>query len=101
MRDLQGRSPFLGGAVAMGNFDGLHQGHIRVLDQLRKMPKPWTVLSFYPSSRDYFNDNHKYIASGTSATLNKGHSGWPRSARTPQAMARLRQELQRNPNVSL
>jgi riboflavin kinase/FMN adenylyltransferase len=63
MRDLQGKSPFFGGAVAMGNFDGLHQGHIRVLDQLRKMPKPWTVLSFYPSSRDYFNDNHKYIAS--------------------------------------
>ncbi|HEY1722303.1 MAG TPA: bifunctional riboflavin kinase/FAD synthetase [Magnetospirillaceae bacterium] len=44
-----------GGAVALGNFDGLHRGHRAVLDAARmagaKQKVPWGVMSFEPHPR--------------------------------------------------
>lgn len=44
-----------GGAVALGNFDGLHRGHRAVLDAARavgtRRHAPWGVMSFEPHPR--------------------------------------------------
>lgn len=44
---------FRGGAVAIGNFDGVHQGHARLIERLRAMAKrvggPAVAFTFDPS----------------------------------------------------
>ncbi len=42
-----------GASVAMGNFDGLHRGHARVID-LARGPAPLGVVTFEPHPRQYF-----------------------------------------------
>jgi riboflavin kinase / FMN adenylyltransferase len=48
-----------GGVVAIGNFDGVHQGHRAVLDRALKLAKaknlPALVLTFEPHPRTIFN----------------------------------------------
>jgi len=50
-----------GAAVAMGMFDGVHQGHQRVIalagDAARRLGVPQAVITFDPSPRDYFHPN--------------------------------------------
>ena len=47
-----------GGVVVIGNFDGLHRGHIAVLEQAREKAKtlnaPFVVLTFEPHPRRLF-----------------------------------------------
>lgn len=47
-----------GGAVAIGNFDGVHPGHQAVMDEAGKLAKadgvPWLVLTFEPHPRRLF-----------------------------------------------
>lgn len=47
------------GAVAIGNFDGVHLGHQRVIDQLlktaRDLDAPATVMTFEPYPREFFD----------------------------------------------
>ena len=47
------------GAVAVGNFDGVHVGHRTVIGEAgqfaRAADMPWTVLSFEPHPRQLFN----------------------------------------------
>jgi riboflavin kinase/FMN adenylyltransferase len=42
-----------GASVAMGNFDGLHRGHARVIDLARRAA-PLGVVTFEPHPRQYF-----------------------------------------------
>lgn len=41
---------YRGGACTLGNFDGIHRGHVRVLDHLQAVAqaRTTTVVSFYP-----------------------------------------------------
>ncbi|MBX3531420.1 MAG: bifunctional riboflavin kinase/FAD synthetase [Rhizobiaceae bacterium] len=47
-----------GGVVAIGNFDGVHRGHLAVLDEAvqraRAERRPLLVLTFEPHPRDHF-----------------------------------------------
>lgn len=43
-----------GGAVAIGNFDGLHRGHRFLLEKAKRAGRPFTVLSFEPHPRRFF-----------------------------------------------
>ncbi len=51
-------SPLRGGAVAIGNFDGVHRGHqallARTQELARREGKPWGVLTFEPHPRSFF-----------------------------------------------
>ena len=44
-------------SIAIGNFDGLHQGHLALLDTMRenRLPRPWVVLTFEPHPRRFFS----------------------------------------------
>ncbi|MCC5962220.1 MAG: bifunctional riboflavin kinase/FAD synthetase [Rhodobacteraceae bacterium] len=46
--DMQGAS------VAMGNFDGVHQGHQRVIDLARRPDMPLGIVTFEPHPREFF-----------------------------------------------
>ena len=45
--------------LAIGNFDGIHLGHQRIIHQLvknaAKENKPSAILSFYPHPRQFFS----------------------------------------------
>jgi riboflavin kinase/FMN adenylyltransferase len=43
-----------GGAVAIGNFDGLHRGHRAVIDAARMAGQPAVALTFDPHPRHFF-----------------------------------------------
>ncbi len=60
--------PFPGSVVTMGNFDGCHRGHQKLLqatlDLGRRLAVPTIVLSFNPHPKDYFlQKNHPKIFS--------------------------------------
>jgi riboflavin kinase / FMN adenylyltransferase len=44
--------------VAIGNFDGLHRGHQKLLliasEQARRLGKPWGIVTFEPHPRSFF-----------------------------------------------
>lgn len=58
-----------GGSVVIGNFDGLHRGHMALLRSLREpsfsdfsscpLPRPWIVLTFEPHPRIFFSANQR------------------------------------------
>ena len=54
---------FKNSAIAIGNFDGFHLGHQKVLDQARKKAKRYNlkfgVVSFEPVPVMFFNKNIK------------------------------------------
>ena len=55
IRHWQGIDPALKGAsVAMGNFDGLHRGHAKVIDAARRPGAPLGVITFEPHPRQVF-----------------------------------------------
>lgn len=47
-----------GGVVAIGNFDGVHRGHQKLLDVARteaeRLGRPWGVVTFEPHPRTFF-----------------------------------------------
>lgn len=43
-----------GASVAMGNFDGVHRGHQRVIDLARRDDAPLGIVCFEPHPREYF-----------------------------------------------
>ncbi|MCB1381159.1 MAG: bifunctional riboflavin kinase/FAD synthetase [Alphaproteobacteria bacterium] len=47
-----------GAVIAIGNFDGVHRGHQKLLDIARReaerLGKPWGVVSFEPHPRSFF-----------------------------------------------
>src|ERR1700754_5217406 len=54
-RGLNGMPDALrGGAVAIGNFDGVHRGHKAVLAEARKEGRPTVALTFEPHPRSFF-----------------------------------------------
>lgn len=50
-----------GASVAIGNFDGVHLGHLAVIEQTRKVARengsPLGILTFEPHPREYFAPN--------------------------------------------
>ena len=51
--------------AAIGNFDGVHLGHIEVLNQAKKLSKkfnlPLSVLTFDPHPREFFSKNENFF----------------------------------------
>ncbi len=47
-------SAFQGASVAMGNFDGVHRGHLAVIDAARRPDAPLGVVTFEPHPRQVF-----------------------------------------------
>ena len=49
--------------LAIGNFDGFHQGHISILDSLKKIANqsnmPTAIMSFSPHPREYFENKNE------------------------------------------
>jgi riboflavin kinase/FMN adenylyltransferase len=43
-----------GASAAIGNFDGVHLGHQRVIDLARRDDAPLGIVTFEPHPRDYF-----------------------------------------------
>jgi riboflavin kinase/FMN adenylyltransferase len=43
-----------GASVAMGNFDGVHLGHLAVIDLARKADAPLGIVTFEPHPREFF-----------------------------------------------
>ena len=62
MRLVTGSDPFpddlRGGVLAIGNFDGVHRGHQKLLDVARALGeregRPWGVVTFEPHPRSFF-----------------------------------------------
>ena len=52
-------------AAAIGNFDGVHLGHVHVLKQAkkysRKLHLPLTILTFEPHPREFFSKNKEFF----------------------------------------
>ena len=52
-----------GGVIAIGNFDGVHQGHVKVIETAGKLARkeniPWGVLTFEPHPRSFFGVEDK------------------------------------------
>ncbi|MFN4059073.1 MAG: bifunctional riboflavin kinase/FAD synthetase [Roseinatronobacter sp.] len=46
-----------GASVALGNFDGVHLGHLSVLDLARRPGSPFGVVTFEPHPREFFDPN--------------------------------------------
>ncbi len=44
-----------GASVALGNFDGVHCGHQRVIDLARRPDMPLGIVTFEPHPREYFS----------------------------------------------
>ena len=59
LRDLP--ASLKGGAVAVGNFDGVHKGHRAVIGEAGRIARgagaPWLVLTFEPHPRSVFSPN--------------------------------------------
>ena len=57
------KKKFKNSVIAIGNFDGLHLGHQRVIDQARKKAKKnktsFGLISFEPIPSMFFNKNLK------------------------------------------
>ena len=55
----------MGSFAAIGNFDGVHLGHIEVLNQAKKLSKkfnlPLSVLTFDPHPREFFSKNENFF----------------------------------------
>jgi riboflavin kinase/FMN adenylyltransferase len=51
-----------GGVVALGNFDGVHRGHVAVISRAlsiaKQLQRPCSVLTFEPHPADFFNGPH-------------------------------------------
>jgi riboflavin kinase/FMN adenylyltransferase len=56
-----------GAVVAIGNFDGVHRGHLAVIKRARTLAKelncPCAVLTFEPHPADFFNGPTRSSAS--------------------------------------
>jgi riboflavin kinase / FMN adenylyltransferase len=52
-----------GAVIALGNFDGVHLGHIAIIDaclsQAKKLSAPAAVMTFEPHPREFFRRDHK------------------------------------------
>ncbi len=50
--------------LTIGNFDGFHKGHQRLVEQLkaegRRLRCPTVVITFEPQPREFFNPHHKF-----------------------------------------
>ncbi|MCJ7871634.1 bifunctional riboflavin kinase/FAD synthetase [Marinovum sp. 2_MG-2023] len=55
IRDFQFIEPQdRGTSVAIGNFDGVHRGHLSVIDLARRADAPLGILTFEPHPREFF-----------------------------------------------
>lgn len=51
-------------SLAIGNFDGLHLGHLSIIDSLKKFNTKTAILTFDPHPKAYFNNkDYKYLTS--------------------------------------
>jgi len=51
---------FQGGTVTVGKFDGLHLGHQKLLEEVRKGSKPWVVMTFDPLPLQFLQPDKGY-----------------------------------------
>ena len=65
-RHVQFRSPHV---LTIGNFDGVHVGHQRVISQAQDLAKrlglPLTVLLFEPQPKEFFAEKQWIRSAGT------------------------------------
>lgn len=64
--------------VTIGNFDGVHRGHQAIIKTLienaKKLGLPATVLTFEPTSREYFSSARADDSSDSSSVSNASHN---------------------------
>ena len=60
--------------LTIGNFDGIHQGHIEILNSLKKEAKnlnsKTAILSFDPHPKVYFNNAKNFLINSNSKKIN-------------------------------
>lgn len=56
---------YKGAVITLGNFDGLHLGHRKIIEQAKKIAKdkvlPLAVMTFEPHPKEFFNKEKKKI----------------------------------------
>jgi riboflavin kinase/FMN adenylyltransferase len=66
-RDIEKLPQIKGSVVTIGNFDGLHLGHQKIIAQLKehaeKLKVPSVVISFNPTPQNFFGADHAVLSS--------------------------------------
>jgi riboflavin kinase/FMN adenylyltransferase len=66
-RDIEKLPQIEGSVVTIGNFDGIHLGHQKIIAQLKehaeKLQVPSVVISFNPTPQNFFGADHAVLSS--------------------------------------
>jgi len=66
-RDIEKLPQIEGSVVTIGNFDGIHLGHQKIIAQLKehaeKLKVPSVVISFNPTPQNFFGADHAVLSS--------------------------------------
>jgi riboflavin kinase/FMN adenylyltransferase len=66
-RDIEKLPQIKGSVVTIGNFDGIHLGHQKIIAQLKehaeKLKVPSVVISFNPTPQNFFGADHAVLSS--------------------------------------
>ena len=64
---LQNLKPYLNSAITIGNFDGVHLGHqkiiLRLIEKSKKIGAPSVLISFSPTPQSFFNHKQASLSS--------------------------------------
>ncbi|MDC9714736.1 MAG: bifunctional riboflavin kinase/FAD synthetase [Gammaproteobacteria bacterium] len=67
IRGLQNLNPYFGSVVTIGNFDGVHLGHqkiiLRLVEKSKKIGVPCVLISFLPTPQSFFGHEQASLSS--------------------------------------